>query len=136
MSLYETVFIGRQDLTAEDVDNLVEKFSKIIADNGGKVVSREYWGLRTLAYPVKKNSRGHYVLLNIKSPSAAVAELKRIMSHDDNVIRTLTFSVEAHEKHSVLFVSEKAADAKKARSDNKEPTKTDLILDQLNFEII
>ncbi|NBV05967.1 MAG: 30S ribosomal protein S6, partial [Proteobacteria bacterium] len=62
MALYETVFIARQDLTAEDVDALSSKLAKIITDANGKLVSKEYWGLRNLAYKVKKNSRGHYVL--------------------------------------------------------------------------
>ena len=74
MPLYETVFIVRQDATADDVDALTDKLAKIITDEGGKIVSKEYWGLRQLAYKINKNSRGHYVLLNIDSKYSAVAD--------------------------------------------------------------
>lgn len=135
MPLYETVFIARQDLAAEDVDALTSKFSKIITDGKGKVVSREYWGLRNLSYKVKKNSRGHYVALNIDADYAAVAELSRVMGFNEDVIRNMTFTVEEHLGESSLFISETAKDYKVGKFVAKrEPTKTDLILDQVQFE--
>ena len=79
MPLYETVFIARQDLTAEDVDALAVKLSKIITDAKGKIVSKEYWGLRNLSYKVKKNARGHYILLNIDAEYAAVAGVDTVL---------------------------------------------------------
>ncbi len=136
MPLYETVFIARQDLAADDVDALTAKFVKIIADGKGKVVSKEYWGLRNLAYKVKKNSRGHYILLNIDSEYAAVAELKRIMSFNEDVIKSAIFKVEAHQKESPLFASFSAKDFKAGKvAANKEPNKFDLVLDQVQFEV-
>ncbi len=136
MPLYETVFIARQDLAADDVDALTAKLSKIITDGKGKVVSKEYWGLRNLAYKVKKNSRGHYVLLNIDSEYAAVAELKRVISFNEDIIKSATFKVEAHQKESPLFVSATAKDFKAGKvSVNKEPNKFDLVLDQVQFEV-
>ncbi len=136
MPLYETVFIARQDLTADDVDALTDKLSKIITDGNGKIISKEYWGLRSLAYKVKKNSRGHYVLLNIKSEYPAVAELKRVMGFNEDIIRTLTFKVEEHQKESLLFASTTAKDFKPNRVPvKKEPSKTDLLLERVQFEV-
>ncbi len=135
MALYETVFIARQDLTAEDVDALSNKLAKIITDAKGKIVSKEYWGLRTLAYKVKKNARGHYVLLNIDSEYPAVAELNRVIGFNEDIIRSLTFATEAHLEESELFVSANAKDYKAGKVPvKKEPTKIDLVLDQVQFE--
>ena len=136
MPLYETVFIARQDLTAEDVDALTTKLSKIITDGKGRVVSKEYWGLRNLAYKVKKNSRGHYILLNIDAEYAAVAELNRVMGFNEDIIRNMTFLVEAHQEESPLFVSGNAKDYKAGKvAAKKEPSKIDLVLDQVQFEV-
>ncbi len=133
MPLYETVFITRQDLTVEDVDALSDKFAKIITDGKGKIASKEYWGLRTLSYKIKKNSRGHYVLLNIDAPYSAVAELKRIMGYTEDVIRNAVFKVEKHVKESHLFTSVNAKDKPVSKA-KKEPGKTDLLLEQVQFE--
>ena len=136
MSLYETVLIVRPDLTAENVDALVNKFAKIITDGNGKVVSKEYWGLRNLAFKVKKNSRGHYVLLNIDSEYPAVAELNRVVGFNEDVIRSVTFNVEAHQDESDLFLSATAKDYKPGKVPvKKEPNKFDLIPDQVQFEV-
>lgn len=136
MPLYETVFIARQDLTAEDVDALAAKFAKIITDGKGKVVSREYWGLRNLSYPVKKNARGHYVLFNIDAEYAAVAELNRVMGFNEDVIRNTTFSADEHQEETPLFISATAKDYKAGKvSVKKEPRKSDLVLDQVQFEV-
>lgn len=136
MPLYETVFITRQDLTADDVDNLSSKFEKIITDASGKVVSKEYWGLRNLAYKIKKNTRGHYVLLNIDAPYAAVAELNRVISFNENVIRSMTFNVKSHQAESALFLATNAKGYKPAELKNKRtPSKLDLIIDRIQFEL-
>lgn len=136
MPLYETVFITRQDLTPDSVDALSDKLSKIITDGHGKIVSKEYWGLKNLAYKVKKNSRGHYVLLNIDAPYEAVAELKRVMGFNEDIIRSLVFKVEAHDAESPLFISATAKDFKAGKiSVKKEPSKADLVLDQVQFEV-
>lgn len=135
MALYETVFIARQDLTVDDVDALSSKLAKIITDGNGKVVSKEYWGLRNLSYKVKKNSRGHYVLLNIDSEYPAVAELNRVIGYNEDIIRSLTFSVESHQNESELFLSANAKDYKAGKAPaKKEPSKIDLVLDQVQFE--
>jgi len=136
MPLYETVFIARQDLTADDVDALTNKLAKIITDDKGKIVSREYWGLRNLAYKVKKNLRGHYVLLNINAEYSAVAELNRVMGFNEDIIRNMTFSSEQHVEETALFVSANAKDYKAGKvAVKKEPNKFDLVLDQVQFEV-
>jgi small subunit ribosomal protein S6 len=135
MALYETVFIARQDLTAEDVDALSSKLAKIITEGNGKIVSKEYWGLRNLAYKVKKNTRGHYVLFNIDAEYPAVAELNRVIGYNEDIIRSLTFAVESHFEESELFVSSTAKDYKAGKTPvKKEPSKIDLVLDQVQFE--
>jgi small subunit ribosomal protein S6 len=94
MALYESVFIVRQDVTAAQVDTLTDSFAKIIDENGGKIERREYWGLRGLAYRVKKNRKGHYVLFNIDAPSASIQEMERNMHLNEDVLRYMTVRVE------------------------------------------
>ncbi|HXC89130.1 MAG TPA: 30S ribosomal protein S6 [Stellaceae bacterium] len=98
MPLYENVFIARQDISGAQVDALADGFTQLIADNGGEVKKREYWGLRNLAYRMRKNRKGHYVLMNLEAPPPAVAELERTMRINEDVLRYLTIRVEAHEE--------------------------------------
>jgi small subunit ribosomal protein S6 len=97
MSLYETIFIARQDMAPSQVDGLTEKFSNIIRDQQGAVGKTEYCGLRSLAYPIKKSTRGHYVLLNLTADSKAVQEMERQMRLNEDVLRFLTVLVEDHQ---------------------------------------
>ena len=98
MALYESVFIARQDISSAQTEALTEQFSQIIADNSGAVSKKEYWGLKSLAFRIKKNRKGHYVLLNIDAPSAAVIEMERNMRINEDVIRYLTVKVEQLEE--------------------------------------
>jgi small subunit ribosomal protein S6 len=98
MPLYENVFIARQDISGAQVDTLCDTFTQLIADQGGEVKKREYWGLRNLAYRMSKNRKGHYVLFNIDAPPAAVAELERTMRINEDVLRYLTLRVDEHEE--------------------------------------
>src|SRR3989338_3635890 len=97
MALYEHVFIARQDVSQQQVEALTEQYSNILKEQGGSVSKTEYWGLRNLAFKVKKNRKGHYTLMNIDAPHAAVAEMERQMGISDDVIRFLTVRVEEHE---------------------------------------
>ena len=97
MPLYEHVFLARQDLAQAQVDALAENATKIIADNGGKVVKTETWGLRGLAYRIAKNRKAHYVILDIDAPAPALAELERQTGINEDVIRYMTIRVEDHE---------------------------------------
>jgi len=94
MPLYESVLIARQDISASQADALADDFSKSIEENGGKVVSRENWGLRTLAYRIKKNRKGHYILLNIDAPAATIQEMERQMRLHEYILRFLTLKVD------------------------------------------
>ena len=98
MPFYENVFIARQDLSQQALDEKIEKFAGIIGANGGKVTKKENWGLRSLVYRIKKNRKGRYVLMNIDAPAPAVFEMERQMKIDEDIIRFLTVSVEELEE--------------------------------------
>jgi small subunit ribosomal protein S6 len=98
MALYEHMLIARQDISAQAVDALATHLKTIIENEGGKVEKQEYWGLRTLAYRIKKNRKGHYVLLNLNAPSNAIFELERQLKINEDVLRFITVRVEAFEQ--------------------------------------
>jgi small subunit ribosomal protein S6 len=97
MPFYENVFIARQDVPAAQVDALTESLTALIKEQGGEVAKKEYWGLRNLAYRIKKNRKGHYVLLCIDAPAAAVKELERNLRLNEDILRFLTVRVNALE---------------------------------------
>ena len=94
MPLYEHVFLARQDVSAQQVETLVEQFKGLIEGAGGSVGKIENWGLRTLAYRIKKNRKAHYTLMNITAPHAAVAEMERQMGLSEDVLRFMTFKMD------------------------------------------
>src|SRR5437764_8099313 len=94
MPLYENVFIARQDISGAQVDALADTFTQLVAEQGGEIKKREYWGLRNLAYRMNKNRKGHYMLFNIDAPAAAIAELERTMRINEDVLRYLTLRVD------------------------------------------
>jgi small subunit ribosomal protein S6 len=94
MPFYENVFIARQDISTAQVEALTETFAALVAENGGKVEKREYWGLRNLAFRMKKNRKGHYVLFNLDAPAAAVNELERNMRISEDILRYMTIRVD------------------------------------------
>ena len=98
MALYENVFIARQDVPATQVETLTNQFAELVAAQGGTVQKKEYWGLRSLAFRIKKNRKGHYSLMNIDAPPAAVKELERTMSINEDIIRYLTVRVDSLEE--------------------------------------
>ncbi|USO01217.1 MAG: 30S ribosomal protein S6 [Alphaproteobacteria bacterium] len=95
MNLYESVFIARQDLSSKQVEELVEKFSKIVADFKGNVLKTEFSGLRPLAYPIQKNRKGHYVIMYIQAPGTFVTELERTMKLREEILRFITLELES-----------------------------------------
>lgn len=97
MPLYEHVFIARQDLSSAQAEALGEHFSTLLFENKGKVVGTEYWGLKTMAYKVNKNRKGHYMLMKTDAPAAAVHEMERLMRLHEDVMRVLTIRVDAHD---------------------------------------
>ncbi|MCB1351662.1 MAG: 30S ribosomal protein S6 [Rhodobacteraceae bacterium] len=98
MALYEHVFIARQDISNAQAEGLIEHFGEVLKDNGGAVVGSEYWGLKTMAYKINKNRKGHYAYLRSDAPSEAVAEMERLMRIHDDVMRVLTVKVDEHEE--------------------------------------
>ena len=97
MPLYEHVFLARQDVSAQQVESLFENFRSILAEHGGSVGKTEYWGLKSLAYRIKKNRKAHYALMDIDAPHEAVAELERQMRLSTDIIRFLTVRVDEHD---------------------------------------
>ena len=95
MPLYETTFIARQDLPRQDVTKLAESMTSIIEAGGGKVLKNEYWGLKSLAYRIAKNRKGHYTMLATDAPPAAVKEMERNLAINEDVVRQLTVRVDA-----------------------------------------
>src|ERR1700750_321625 len=111
MPLYENVFIARQDISGAQVDALADTFTQLVADNGGEGKKREDWGLRHLGYRMRKNRKGHHVLVNLSWPPAAVAELERTMRINEDIIRYLTIRVdELEEGPSVVMQSRSSRD--------------------------
>ncbi|MBY6065816.1 30S ribosomal protein S6 [Leisingera aquaemixtae] len=96
MPLYEHVMIARQDLSNSQAEGLIEHFGAVLSDNGGKLVDQEYWGVKTMAYKINKNRKGHYAFLKTDAPSAAVQEMERLMRLHDDVMRVLTIKVDEH----------------------------------------
>ena len=107
MALYEHVFISRQDLTTSQTEDLIKQYSDILKDNGGKVIGHEYWGLRTLAYKINKNRKGHYSLIKSKSPPSAALEMERLMKQNEDIMRVLTIKVDKHEEGPSIMMRAK-----------------------------
>lgn len=106
MALYESVIIGRQDLTPGQFETLLEKFIAVIQSFKGEIKKRENWGIRNLAYKINKNRKGHYMLLNIDGPPEAIQEYERLMRLDEDIIRFLTIKIKSiNEKPSPLMVN-------------------------------
>jgi small subunit ribosomal protein S6 len=109
MRLYESVFIARQDVSTQLVETLTKDFSAIIENGGGKIHKHEYWGLRALAYRVKKNRKGHYVMLNIEADNDTLREYERIMGLNEDILRFMNISIEeVEEGPSVMMQAQKA----------------------------
>jgi small subunit ribosomal protein S6 len=117
MPLYENVFIARQDISGAQVDALADTFTQLIAEQGGEIKKREYWGLRNLAYRMKKNRKGHYMLMNIEAPPPAIAELERTMRINEDVLRYLTLRVDALEEGSSPVMQSRGSREDRPRRD-------------------
>jgi small subunit ribosomal protein S6 len=118
LAYYENVFIARQDISATQVEGLTETFTKAISDNDGKIVNTESWGLRTLAYRIKKNRKGHYVMFHIDAPAAAIHEMERQMRINEDVLRYLTIKIDAMEEGPSVMMASRARDDRPRRYDN------------------
>ncbi len=118
MALYEHVFIARQDLSNAQAEGLIEHFGQVLTDNGGKIDGTEYWGLRTMAYKINKNRKGHYGYMKSDSPSAAVQEMERLMRLHEDVMRVMTVKVDAHEEGpSAVVLAKNSRDERRGGRD-------------------
>jgi small subunit ribosomal protein S6 len=128
MPLYETVFIARQDISAKQAEDLAKAFGKIVNDNGGEVKKTESWGLRNLAYRIKKNKKGHYTLIHSDAPAPAIAEMERNMRLNEDVLRFMTVRIEKLPegpspilKHSEDDREERSEFSREPREFSREP---------------
>jgi len=119
--MYECVFIARNDVTQAQVEAVAEQMATVITDGGGEVKKREYWGLRGLAYRVKKNRKGHYMLLGIDSPPAAMQEVERQLGLNEDVLREMTIRVEAIEEGQSAILAKRADDRERGFRGPKPP---------------
>ncbi|MES1201481.1 MAG: 30S ribosomal protein S6 [Pseudomonadota bacterium] len=113
MAYYEHVLIARPDISPQQVDALIEDITKTVTDLGGKVSKSEYWGLRNLAYRVRKNRKGHYALLNLDCPAEAVHELERRQKINEDVMRFKTIRVEELEEEPSPILARRDRDERR-----------------------
>ncbi len=126
MSLYEMTVIVRQDLAVPQVEALADELGNILGNGGGNVVSREYWGLRNIAYRIKKNRKAHYVFFHLDAPAAAVKEMERLMSLNEDVLRHLVIRVdELEEGPSAMMQSKNQRDERPRRDGDDRPRRDD-----------
>lgn len=119
MRLYESVIIARQDVSTTQVETLIEEFSAIIEKAGGSIHKKEFWGLRGLAYRIKKNRKGHYVMLNIETDSETLNEFERIMGLNEDVLRFMTIAIEEVDPEPSVMMQVKTERGGKDRRDDR-----------------
>jgi small subunit ribosomal protein S6 len=136
MSYYECVFLARPDITVEQADGLADTFTKTLEDQGGKVITRENWGLRGLTYRINKNRKAHYLMLNIDAPGPAIHEMERLMRINEDVVRYLTIKVdELNEEPSVLMQSKSSRDERPRRENHDRDSSAEtLVRAETNFK--
>ena len=98
MPLYEHVYLARQDVSSQQVEDLTKQFTTVIEGLGGKVTKNEYWGVKTLNFRIKKNRKAHFTLLNVDAPPAAIVEIERQERINEDVLRYLTIRVDELEE--------------------------------------
>ena len=129
MRLYESVFIARQDITSAQVEAMADAFAEIITSAGGSIKKREYWGLRSLAYRIKKNRKGHYVMLNMETGPEALREYERIMGLNEDILRFLNLNIEEIEDGPSIMLQAKIERSSRGQRDysnaNEQDGKTD-----------
>ena len=117
MRLYESVFIARQDITSAQVETMADEFAKIITSAGGSIKKREYWGLRSLAYRIKKNRKGHYVMFNMETGPEALREYERIMGLNEDILRFLNLNIEEVEDGPSIMMQAKTERSSRGQRD-------------------
>ncbi len=120
MPLYEHIFLARPDITSQQVDTLIEQYKGVIETAGGKITKNEYWGVKSLAYRVRKNRKAHFTLLNVEAPSSALSEVERLMSINEDVIRYMTIRVDALDDGPSAMMQKKERSDKRRRDEDGE----------------
>jgi len=120
MRLYESVFIARQDITSAQVEAMADEFAEIITSAGGSIKKREYWGLRSLAYRIKKNRKGHYVMFNLETGPEALREYERIMGLNEDVLRFLNLNIEEVEEGPSIMMQAKTERSSRGQRDQAD----------------
>jgi len=115
MPLYETVFLVRQDVSGQAVDELVDQYKAVLEEHGGSVGRTENWGLKTLAYRIEKNRKAHFALMDITAPAAAIHEMERQMRLNEDVLRHMTVRVEEHEDGPSVMKQKRDRDDRRRR---------------------
>ena len=107
MALYESVIIGRQDLTNSQFETLIDEFTSVIKSHDGEIKKTEYWGIRNLAYKINKNRKAHYYMLNISSSPETISEYERLLGLHEDIIRFLTVKIDKIDENPSLLMNNK-----------------------------
>ena len=107
MALYESVIIGRQDLTNSQFETLIDEFISVIKSHDGEIKKTEYWGIRNLAYKINKNRKAHYYMLNISSSPDTISEYERLLGLHEDIIRFLTMKIDKVDENPSLLMNNK-----------------------------
>ena len=134
MRLYECVIIGRQDVSSGHVEDLVNEFCSIIEKDGGSIKKREYWGLRSLAYRIKKNRKGHYILLNFETNSKTLEEFERVMGLNEDILRFMTIVIDAVEENPSVMMQTKPERPRSEKIERQVSQDPDEINNELSAE--
>jgi small subunit ribosomal protein S6 len=119
MATYEHVYLARQDVTAQQVETMTNQFKTVVEGLGGSIAKVEYWGVKSLAYRIRKNRKAHFSLLNIDAPHAAVAEMERQMGINEDVLRFMTIRVEALEEGPSAMMRKREDGDREDRGDRR-----------------
>ena len=122
MPLYEHVFMSRQDVTPQQVEGYAEQFKGVIEQNGGSVQTTEMWGVKSLAYRIKKNRKAHFTMFNLNAPAPAVAEMERQMRINEDILRFMTIKVEELETEPSVMMQKRDRDERKDRERRERDT--------------
>ena len=130
MRLYESVFIARQDITTAQVESMADELAEIITSAGGSIKKREYWGLRSLAYRIKKNRKGHYIMFHMETGPEALREYERIMGLNEDILRFLNIRIEeSNDEPSIMMQSKTERPHRGISGENKEKTPDEVDID-------
>ncbi len=146
MPLYEHVYLARQDLSAQQVEELTAQLSGVITQSGGKIAKTEYWGVKSLSYRIRKNRKAHMTLLNVDAPPAVLAEIERQERINEDVLRYLTIRVETHEEGPSAMMRKSDRDDRGDRGDrggrggfrdrDRPPRRDDVVADDVEVAAV